>query len=100
MMDVAAIVRASSPLAHLLELGTEPHNIAPKGSLAATIARGRSRTRGGGVRQTGKKAMVINGSFVRGTVRHPGTPEYPFMRPAAALFPRFFNTQLARQLRF
>lgn len=102
--NLEAIVRARSPLAHLFELGTEPHNIAPKNSLAALIEKGRSSrsTRQGrrvSATKKGKVAMKFpDGNFSRGSVRHPGMKEEPFMRPAAAAFPALYNRALARRL--
>lgn len=49
-----------APHAHLVEFGTKPHKIAPKGK---------------------KGALAINGNFV-GAVSHPGSRPKPFMRPA------------------
>lgn len=103
-MDLVGIVRASSPLAHLFELGVDPHPIAPKNSLQSLIERGRTTTnKSRSVRRTakGKIAMKFpDGGFARGTVQHPGMAEHPFLRPAAAAFPGFFNRAMSAQLRF
>lgn len=45
-------------IAHLIEFGTAPHDI------------------------SGSPVLLIDGWFVRGTVRHPGSPPMPFIRPA------------------
>lgn len=104
-LNIAGIIRASSPLAHLFELGVKPHAIAPKNSLASLIERG--RTGGGGksrsIRRSakGKIAMKFpDGGFARGTVQHPGMQAEPFLNPAAAAFPELYSRALASQLRY
>ena len=53
-------------IAHLVELGTDPHTIAPKGQAGALkIKRGHGPTR-----------------HVKGEIHHPGAKAKPFMRPA------------------
>lgn len=105
-MDISGIIRASSPLAHLFELGVNPHAIAPKNSLAALIEKGRaSRSTKAGRRvsssRSGRIAMKFpDGGFARGTVQHPGMAEKPFLRPAAAAFLGLYNRALSSQLRF
>lgn len=47
--------------AHLVEYGTRPHVIRPRG----------------------KKRLELGGHFVAGSVMHPGATGQPFMRPAA-----------------
>lgn len=104
-MNIAGIVRASSPLAHLFEEGADPHGIAPRNSLQSLIERGRassSTRQGRSVRRSakGKIAMKFpDGGFSKGTVQHPGMQARPFLRPAAAIFPVLFNRQMSRNLR-
>ena len=60
---VTATLKASgkiAPHAHLVEFGTKPHKIAPKG----------------------KKGALLIGSNVVGAVNHPGAKPKPFMRPS------------------
>ena len=104
-MNIAGIIRASSPLAHLFELGVNPHAIAPKGSLASLIERGRAG--GGGksrtVRRSAKARIAMkfpDGGFARGTVQHPGMKAEPFLNPAAAAFPELYSRALSAQLRY
>lgn len=107
-MDIAGIIRARSPLAHLFESGTKPHAIAPKGSLQGLIALGRSRGKSSssghkrGVSARGKSVAMKfpDGGFARGTVQHPGMQARPFLLPAAAAFPRLYHAALSRHLRF
>lgn len=103
--ELTAVVRATSPLAHLEELGTKPHAIAPRNSLQSLIERGRA---GGGGRSRrvrtssrGRTAMRFpDGGFARGSVNHPGTQARPFMRPSAAAFPALYNRELSSRLRY
>jgi hypothetical protein len=98
-LNIAGILRAGSPLAHLFELGVERHNIAPKNSLASRMSRGRSTGRNVGMSKKGRIAMKFpDGRFARGTVSHPGMAAKPFMRPAASTFPGFFRNDLRRLL--
>jgi hypothetical protein len=53
-------------IAHLVELGTEPHTIAPKGMAGSLKIK-----RGSGPRV-----------HVRGEIQHPGAKRKPFLRPA------------------
>jgi hypothetical protein len=61
------IVTATSPLAHLLELGVKPHDIEPerKGGLA-----------------TDEGVMIHPKAGSDGKIKHPGHRPQPFMRPA------------------
>lgn len=102
-MDIAGIIRAGNPLAHLLELGTKPHAIAPRGSIfgVTTSKGGLRKSRRGTTSKTARVAMKFpDGGFARGVVRHPGTREQPFMRPAAAAFPALYNRALSQELRY
>jgi hypothetical protein len=54
--DIQTIVYTSSMIAHLLEFGTQPHDI---------------------------PVMVEHGPFAMKVVKHPGARPYPHMRPAA-----------------
>lgn len=54
-----AEIKAKAPHAHLVEFGTKSHILNPTG-----------------------KAIMINGVFIRGPVKHPGSKAYPFMQPA------------------
>ena len=56
----SGLVYSNRPTAHLIELGVKPHKISVKG----------------------KKALIINGDFVRKGVSHPGFAAKPFLRPA------------------
>lgn len=102
---LVSIVRASSPLAHLFELGVKPHAIAPKNSLQSLIERGRQGA-GGKSRRVrtstrGRIAMKFpDGGFARGSVNHLGMQARPFMRPAAAAFPALYNRELSIRLRY
>lgn len=103
--ELAAVVRARSPLAHLFELGVKPHAIAPKNSLQSLIERGRAGYGGKSrrVRTTAKGRIAMkfpDGGFARGSVNHPGMQARPFMRPAAAAFPALYNRELSSRLRY
>lgn len=101
-MDIAGIIRAANPLAHLFELGTKPHAIAPKGSIiGVTTARGTLSKRRRGASSKARIAMKFpDGGFARGVVRHPGMEAKPFLRPAAAAFPALYNRALSSELRY
>lgn len=62
-------VVATSPLAPIVEHGAGPHTIEPK-----------------------KKALKLaDGSFVSGTVSHPGSPAHPFFEPTLPLWPPLYR---------
>ena len=53
-------VKSTAPHSHIVEFGTGPRITAPRR----------------------KKALLINGNFVRGDIYNGKMPEAPFMRPA------------------
>lgn len=59
--DGVHVVYASAPHAHLIEFGTDPHEISPREG----------------------QALAIPGGGVYRRVHHPGTTARPFLRPAA-----------------
>lgn len=103
-LNIAGIIRASSPLAHLFELGVDPHPIAPKNSLQSLIERGKTtKNKSRSVRSTAKGRIAMkfpDGGFARGTVQHPGMGAEPFLNPAAAAFPELYSRALSGQLRY
>lgn len=103
-LNIAGIIRASSPLAHLFELGVDPHPIAPKNSLQSLIERGRTTTtKSRSVRMSAKGRIAMkfpDGGFARGTVQHPGMAAKPFLRLGAAAFPELYARALSAQLRY
>lgn len=90
--EVAATIRAiptgttsaalgtSHPLGKIIEGGAHPHEIAPKKG------------------QTGVLALA-DGSFVRGVVKHPGSPAKPFLRPTLPLWPAAYRRHAAAAVR-
>lgn len=99
-MNVAGILRASSPLAHLFEKGTKRHVIPPANYKGAARALSGARPRSFSKRRgySGKVALKFpDGGFSRAPVPHPGMGARPFMRPAAALFPGLFRDELRRR---
>jgi len=73
--------------AHLVELGTKPHLISPKGRSGAV------------------GTLRVGQTFVSGAVMHPGTPPRPFMRPAhdsvnsQAIIAKRLGKELAKEAR-
>lgn len=103
--SMVGILRARSPLAHLFELGVQPHTIAPSGVRSTRKGRTRLGRAGaiafdpdsGSVVRGRRQAMKFpDGGFARGAVSHPGMRAQPFMRPSAALFVGFFNNEFRK----
>ena len=70
-------VGSASPLGAFFEQGTGPHEIAPK-----------------------KKALKLaDGSFVSGSVQHPGMKAQPFLRPLLPLWGSLYRRQAAGAFR-
>lgn len=70
-------VGSTSPLASIVEQGAKPHEIEPK-----------------------KKALKLaDGSFVSGSVQHPGQEARPFLKPLLPLWPNFYRRQAAQAFR-
>jgi hypothetical protein len=70
-------VGSTSPLASLIEQGARPHEIAPK-----------------------RQALrLADGSFVSGSVEHPGMEARPFLKPLLPLWPAFYRRQAAGAFR-
>lgn len=101
-MDVAGVIRASSPISHWFEEGVKPHMIGPSLGLGVTTAKGGLRTSVSKSRSKKRRGALKfpDGGFSKAPVRHPGMAAKPFLRPAAAAFPQFYNAQLARLLRY
>lgn len=113
-LDIAAIVRASHPLAHLFEGGAGAHVIAPQAfrfgaraltpgvTLSNTLRkRSSSSIRKAFDKAGGRMALKFNGGdggFSRGSVVHPGMKPQPFMRPTLPTFPPAFRAEMRRLL--
>ena len=70
-------VGSASPLGAFFEQGTGPHEIAPK-----------------------KKALKLaDGSFVSGSVQHPGMKAQPFLKPLLPLWGSLYRRQAAGAFR-
>jgi hypothetical protein len=105
-------LRATGPLAHFFEAGTNPHEESTlyagsisvqsgtfSGSKKAFQALNRrttalNRTGYGGANYAFK--FRTDGGFVRGTIQHPGQDATPFLHPAAAKFEPFLIARARR----
>jgi hypothetical protein len=86
---ILAKVRVKGPGAYIapwLEYGTDPHFISVSadqrnGMTVGRINRVDKAARRAGTPEPGR-SLKIGGSFVGGTVHHPGAQAHPFLRPA------------------
>jgi len=70
---------SADPLAAISEGGAHPHEIASKGATGVL--------------------KLADGSFVRGTVKHPGSPARPFLKPTLPLWGPAYRRHAAGALR-
>ena len=76
----SALLGTPHPLGKIIEGGAHPHEITPrKGELGVL--------------------KLADGSFVRGSVKHPGSPAKPFLRPTLALWPTAYRRHAAAAMR-
>jgi hypothetical protein len=76
----SAVLGTAHPLGAILEHGARPHTITPrKGELGVL--------------------KLADGSFVRGSVKHPGEPAQPFLRPTLPLWPSAYRRRAAEAMR-
>lgn len=85
-----ALIRATGPF-HLIERDTAPHTIPrTEGSRRTRTSSGRLSVKreATGRSTSGRKALLINGDWVTGPVKHPGTKgKHPFERGVRASEP-------------
>ena len=76
----SATLGTPHPLGKIIEGGAHPHTITPKKGELGVL-------------------KLADGSFVRGSVKHPGSPAEPFLRPTLGLWPTAYRRHAAAAMR-
>jgi len=76
----SAVLGTPHPLGKIIEGGAHPHEIVPRKGETGVL-------------------RLADGSFVRGVVKHPGSPARPFLRPTLPLWPSAYRRHAAAAIR-
>jgi hypothetical protein len=76
----SATLGTAHPLGKIIEGGAHPHEITPKKGELGVL-------------------KLADGSFVRGSVKHPGSPAKPFLKPTLALWPTAYRRHASAAMR-
>jgi hypothetical protein len=76
----SAVLGTPHPLGRIIEGGAHPHTIEPRKGASGVL-------------------KLADGSFVRGSVKHPGSAAHPFLRPTLPLWPTAYRRRAAEAMR-